>query len=251
MRRACGEPGAAGAAGTESSGSRSRRPLRLVGGGGGLGPRVTARADGDAGADGLEAALADDLEGTFERLVRVYQDRLFAFALRLAGRREDAEEIAQDAFVRAYRALGTYAPERIRALALRAWLYRIALNVARNRFRRKRPVTVSIDAAATRADGGERVSIDPAADAEERPDRVYEKRRARADLASLVQNLPDRYRAPILLRYVEGLPVEEVASILRQPVGTAKSNLHRGVNALRNALSASRSARTRPLEVSR
>jgi RNA polymerase sigma-70 factor (ECF subfamily) len=200
---------------------------------------------------GLEEALALDLESSFERLVRAYQDRLYAFAYRLCGRREDAEEVAQDAFVRAYRALTTYPAERIRALSLRAWLYRITLNVARNRFRRKRLPIVSIDHGVLRADGDERAPIEIPADAEERPDRVYEKRRARADVATLVRDLPDRYRAPILLRYVEDLPVEEVASILGQPLGTAKSNLHRGINALRESLSRSRSARGRALEVAR
>jgi len=200
---------------------------------------------------GLEEALAADLESSFERLVRAYQDRLYAFAYRLCGRREDAEEVAQDAFVRAYRALTTYPAERIRALSLRAWLYRITLNVARNRFRRKRHPIVSIDQGVLRADGGERAPLEIPANAEERPDRVYEKRRARADVATLVRDLPDRYRAPILLRYVEDLPVEEVASILGQPLSTAKSNLHRGINALRESISRSRSARGRALEAVR
>jgi len=203
------------------------------------------------GENGLGDALANDLDGSFERLVRVFQDRLFGFAFRLTGRREDAEEIAQDAFVRAYRALGTYPAERIRAIALRAWLYRIALNVARNRFRRKRHALVSIDRGGIGADGSEGRALDVAGDPEERPDRLYQRKRERADLATLVGELPERYRAPIVLRYVEGLPVEEVASILKQPVGTAKSNLHRGVRALREALSASRSARPRALEASR
>ena len=95
--------------------------------------------------DTLEAALARDLDGTFERLVRDYQDRLYSFACRLARNPEDAEEIAQDAFVRAYRALKTYPAERIRALSLKAWLYQITLNTARNRFRGKRHKFVSID----------------------------------------------------------------------------------------------------------
>jgi RNA polymerase sigma-70 factor (ECF subfamily) len=206
---------------------------------------------GEPPAGELEAALAADLDGTFERLVRSYQDRLYSFAFRLSGRREDAEEIAQDAFIRAYRALGTYSADRIRALAMRAWLYRITLNVARNRYRRKRHQLVSIDHGSTGGDGEERGRLELVADADERPDRVYEKRRERADVATLVRGLPERWRAPILLRYVEGLPVEEVASVLKQPVGTAKSNLHRAVNALRASLSASRSVRSRALEGSR
>jgi RNA polymerase sigma-70 factor (ECF subfamily) len=181
--------------------------------------------------------LAADLDGEFERLVRVYQDRLFAFALRLSRSREDAEEIAQDAFVRAYKAMKTYPPERIASLSLRAWLYQIALNVTRNRFRRRRPVHVPLPDARGEADP---MIDEPESDPAQRPDALYEKKSERRSIAALVAGLPDRYRMPLVLRYVEGLQVEEVASVLHQPVGTTKSHLHRGVNALREALSRSR-----------
>ncbi|HLN81259.1 MAG TPA: sigma factor-like helix-turn-helix DNA-binding protein, partial [Thermoanaerobaculia bacterium] len=61
-----------------------------------------------------------------------------------------------------------------------------------------------------------------------------------ADIASLVATLPERYRSAIILRYVEGLSLEEVADILKQPLGTAKSNVHRAVNMLRRAITDSR-----------
>src|SRR5439155_2402681 len=93
----------------------------------------------------LSASLAADLDGHFEQLVRTYQDRLFGFALRLTGSRQDAEESIQDAFVRAYRALQGYAEDRRRALRLRPWLYQITLNVVRNRVRRPTLVAVSVD----------------------------------------------------------------------------------------------------------
>lgn len=185
----------------------------------------------------LRDRLAEDLDGAFEDLVRAYQDRLFSFALRLTSRREDAEEIAQDAFVRAYRALATYPAQRIRGMALRAWLYQVTLNVTRNRLRGKKLKVVSLDHPLSAR--GETAWEAPGAQAE-RPDARYEESRRRTDMAALVAGLPERYRAPILLRYVEGLSLEEVARVLRQPVGTAKSNVHRGVNALREALMASR-----------
>lgn len=187
--------------------------------------------------DRLRARLAEDVDGTFEDVVRFYQDRLFSFALRVAGNREDAEEIAQDAFVRAYRALCGYPPGRIRELALRAWLYRITLNVARNRLRGKKPRMVSLDHPRT-ADGD--APWEPADDEARRPDALYESERRRVDMAALVAGLPERYRAPIVLRYVEGLQLDEVARVLDQPLGTTKSHVHRGVNALREALTASR-----------
>ena len=187
-------------------------------------------------ATALEAALAEDLEGSFERLVREYQDRLYSFAHRLSGNPEDAEEIAQDAFVRAYRALKTYDAERIRALSLKAWLYQITLNVARNRMRGKRRTFVSIDA----RDGEGRALWEPEDDPGSRPDARFEAGRRRADIGTLVAGLPERYRSALILRYMEGLRLEEVAAVLKQPLGTVKSNVHRAVNALREALSDSR-----------
>ena len=189
--------------------------------------------------DALTKDLALDLDGTFERMVRTFQDRIFSFAHRLSGNREDAEEIAQDAFVRAYRALRTYPADRIRALSLQAWLYRIALNVARNRFRGKRARVVSLDARGDNSDEASRAREAPD-DPRERPDSRLEEKESRSGIAALVAGLPERYRAPLVLRYVEGLKLEEVAAILEQPIGTAKSNVHRAVNLLRGAISDSR-----------
>jgi RNA polymerase sigma-70 factor (ECF subfamily) len=185
----------------------------------------------------LRERVAEDLDASFEELVRTYQDRLFSYALRLTARREDAEEVAQDAFVRAYRALATYPAERIRALALKPWLYRITLNLARNRFRGKKLKTVSLDHPLS---PGSDAAWEAADTPEAQPDRQYERSRERQDIAALMAGLPERYRAPLQLRYVEGLRLEEVATVLRQPLGTTKSNVHRGINALREALSRSR-----------
>ena len=85
----------------------------------------------------LLAALADDLDLAFEGLVRARQDRLFSIALRMLGDRAEAEDAAQDAFIRAYRALAEWQPTRIRELHLDAWLATIVVNVARTRSRRR------------------------------------------------------------------------------------------------------------------
>ena len=81
----------------------------------------------------------------FERIVDDYQRRLYGFALRMTGNREDAEEIVQDAFVRAYRALAKMDPQQRSELRLQPWLYTITLNVTRNRLRSKRPTNVALD----------------------------------------------------------------------------------------------------------
>lgn len=191
----------------------------------------------------LGAALARDLDGSFERLVREFQDRLFTFALRLAGNRQDAEEIAQDAFVRAYRAMKTYPAERVERLGLKPWLYQITLNVARNRVRRKKLRLVSLESRAVGGDGEELDAFDPPDDPSHRPDSRLETSQRRADLATLVAGLPERYRSALILRYVEDLRLDEVAAILNQPLGTTKSNVHRAINALRTAITDSRRAR--------
>jgi RNA polymerase sigma-70 factor (ECF subfamily) len=187
--------------------------------------------------EALRDGLANDLDGCFEALVRAYQDRLYSFALRITGNREDAEEVAQDAFVRAYRALDSYPAERVRAMALRAWLYRITLNVARNRLRGKKPRMVSLDhPLSPRGETPWEAPDDPSS----RPDARYEKSERRADIATLVGRLPKRYREALVLRYVEDLRLDEVAKVLEQPLGTTKSNVHRAIVALRESLSESR-----------
>lgn len=179
----------------------------------------------------LPAALAANLHGAFERLVLTYQHRLYAFALRLAGRPEDAEEIAQDAFVRAFRALSDYPAERVRALALRPWLFQITLNVFRNRMRGQSVHLVPLD-----VDDEEAHVMEPAADEREQPEWLAEHAERSRELAGLITALPLRYRAAVILRHVEGLGYREIASVLEQPVGTVKANVHRGIGMLREAL---------------
>jgi RNA polymerase sigma-70 factor (ECF subfamily) len=184
--------------------------------------------------DTLTHGLATDLDGTFEALVRAYQDRLYAFGLRLTGSPRDAEEIAQDAFIRAYRALTRYPAERIETLKLRAWLFQVTVNVARNRARTRRLAEVplisedgTLDRLAERAD-----------DAADGPEQQAERRDEQEQLATVVATLPERYRAAVVLRHIQGLSYQEIAAVLGQPAGTVKSNVHRGVAYLRAALDA-------------
>lgn len=185
--------------------------------------------------ESLTAALATDLDGSFEALVLAYQDRLYAFGLRLTGSPRDAEEIAQDALVRAYRALRRYPAERVATLRLRAWLFQVTVNVARNRARtRQLPETPLVS-----EDGTLAVQVDLAADEAEQPEQQAERRAEQDQLATIVAGLPERYRAAVVLRHVQGLSYPEIAAALGQPAGTVKSNVHRGVAYLRAALDAS------------
>jgi RNA polymerase sigma-70 factor (ECF subfamily) len=155
----------------------------------------------------------------FERMVHEHQDRVFATSLAMTGNRHDAEEVAQDTFLRAYRALATYTPERIRDLKEKAWLHRIAVNVVRNRVRGVRPRLVELNGSESDNSPG--------------PEAQAMERMQIDELATRVAELPVRYREAVVLRHVRELSYAEVAEALGQPVGTVKANVHRGLKLLR------------------
>jgi RNA polymerase sigma-70 factor (ECF subfamily) len=181
----------------------------------------------------LAHRLARDLDGTFESLVRAHQDRIYSIALRFLQDPRDAEEVAQDAFVRAYRALGGYEMERVSQLAIRPWLATIVLNLCRTRARRRvtaGPLPLSLDAA-----GPGTGLAEPRTDERYSPVETVARRDARARWASLVAELPPAYRAAVVLRHVDGLTYPELAAALGRPEGTVKAQVHRGLAILRAA----------------
>lgn len=178
----------------------------------------------------LPAALAVDLDGSFERLVVTFQDRLYAFALRLTGSQPDAEEIVADVFVRVYQALVGYPSERIQTLALKPWLYQITLNVFRNRVRGRRLQLVPLEQT------HEQVAQAGSDSAVSQADIALEHAEFRTMLAARIAALPERERTAVVLRHMQGLGYSEIATLLRQPVGTVKANVHRGIRRLREAL---------------
>jgi RNA polymerase sigma-70 factor (ECF subfamily) len=184
----------------------------------------------------LLADLARDLDGSFEALVLAHQDRLYSIALRFIGDAHEAEEAAQDALIRAYRALAGYDAARIETMQLRPWLATIVLNLCRNRVTRRRgapPGTLSFDLERPGATLPEPVA-DPAAS----PASVLDRREAERRWARLVAELPPVYRAPVVLRHVDGLSYPEVATVLGRPEGTVKAQVHRGLALLRSAFEA-------------
>ncbi len=177
----------------------------------------------------LVARLAVDLDGAFGILVTAHQDRLYTIALRFLGESRDAEEVAQDALVRAYRAMAGYDAARIRELRLRPWLASIVVNLARNRRRRlddRRP-PLQLE---PRADAG----IEPAApDDRPGPHERAARRETILGLAAALLELPPGPRAAVVLRHVDGLSVAEAAAALNRPEGTVKAQVSRGLAQLR------------------
>ena len=179
----------------------------------------------------LPARLARDLDGSFEALVVAHQRLDFGLALRVVDDRADAEEVAQDTFVRAYHALAGYEAERVAAMRLRPWLAQIALNLARNRVRRRPPPHRPLE-------DGDGQPLALAAPAAAEPAELAERRVERDFWAGLLAGLPRGQREAVVLRHVEGLPYAEVAEVLGRPVGTVKTHVHRGVRQLRERLEA-------------
>lgn len=175
--------------------------------------------------EALLTLLAGDVDAGFERMVAAHQDRVYGLALNLTCSPPDAEEVAQDTFVRAHRALRSYPAERIRDLKLRAWLHRITLNVVRNRARVRRVATTDLDAALPWAESD---TLGPEA--------VVLGIASAADMRARVAALPVAYRDAVVLRHVQQLSYAECAEALGKPVGTVKANVHRGLGLLRLAL---------------
>lgn len=181
----------------------------------------------------LAQRLARDVDAGFPALVAEHQGRLYTIALRMLGDRRDAEEVAQDALVRAYRAIHGYPRERVAALRLRPWLASIAVNLARNRRRRydDRQPPGSLE---PMLDAG----FDPPADGRGAPAATADRRETQRELAAALLRLTPAVRSAIVLRHVDGLSVDEAAEALGRPEGTVKAQVHRGLRELRVLLEA-------------
>ncbi|GAC1674640.1 MAG: RNA polymerase sigma factor SigE [Candidatus Limnocylindrales bacterium] len=168
----------------------------------------------------LAERLASDLDGAFEALVLAHQDRLFTIAFRTGGDRHDAEDLVQDAFVRAYRALAAWPAGRIRELRLRGWLTTILLNAGRNRARIRRVPTTEL-------------AFDPGAEPAAEAVDSHERRET---WTRLLAALSPAQRTAVVLRHVDGLSYAEIATAVGRPEGTVKAHVHRGLAALRTAI---------------
>lgn len=175
----------------------------------------------------IDRCLAGETE-LFGTLVERYQDRLFGTLAHLLGSVHDAADVAQDAFVLAYRNLSSFRGQS----AFYSWLFRIAYNAAVNHRRKNRRGAQSLDV--QRNEHGEelidgRNSMDPSAGLQSQ-ERVQL-------LRSALDELADDYRNALILKEIEGLPYEEIAAVMGCPVGTVRSRIHRARHELRDKLS--------------
>jgi RNA polymerase sigma factor (sigma-70 family) len=184
---------------------------------------VAEPADADAL---LASALSGDVDRAFEHLVIAYRERIVTFVARMLRDDARAEDVAQDVFVRAYRALKGYPPERRAALRLRPWLFAIAHNLTRNAVRDagRRTESLEYDDGSPRA---ELLACEPG------PEVLALRGEAWASVDAAIARLTPALRAAFVMRYVDELPYDEIAESLDQPVGTVKASAHRGLMAVR------------------
>ena len=181
----------------------------------------------------LLAAIRDGDEAAFQEIVRRYRNPITNFVYRMIDDYERAVELAQETFIRVYTSASRYQAN----YSFSTYIYRIATNLAISELRRrKRRKVVSLFSPFTN-DDGEAIEIDPP-DANPLQDEALIERERRTAVARAITSLPEKYRAAIVLRDVEGLSYERIAEVLNLSEGTVKSRINRARNLLKEKLSA-------------
>lgn len=171
----------------------------------------------------IKKTLSGDVEAYGELVVK-YQNRLFNTVFRMVGNQEDAQDIVQEAFLQAFSNLSRFRMSS----QFYTWLYRIAFNIAINILQqRKRSISVE----SLPDDIGESF-VDKGESAQEETSR----RESAAILWAAINRLPLDYRSPLVLREIENASYEEIAEMLKIPVGTVRSRLHRARIALKEIM---------------
>jgi len=170
----------------------------------------------------VERARSGDRDA-FEELVRRHADRLYAVVLRFVADGDEAQEVTQEAFLRAWRSIPRFEGRS----AFFTWLYRIGINEAKRRAARRPPVHVA---------SLEDEPVPEAPDWSEAPETRSDQQDLRRVLEEAIRSLPLEYRGPIVLRDVEGLSTREAAEVMELGEAAFKSRLHRARLAVRRAI---------------
>lgn len=172
-------------------------------------------------------------ETAYRELLDRYQRPVFSIILRMIRDREQAEDLAQETFVRVFNHIGRYDPR----YKFSSWIFKIATNLTIDWIRRKELNTVSIDGSrnAVTSDEMEASAITIVSE-DENPEELLEAKELGEEIEQAIGKLRPEYRAAILLRHVEGREYQEIAEIMALPLGTVKTYIHRGRNELRDTL---------------
>lgn len=168
-------------------------------------------------------------QNAYADIVNLYQHKLYQVCYRMLGNKQEAEDITQEAFIRAYINLHSYDQKR----KFSTWIYRIATNLCIDRIRKKKP-DYYLDAEVAGTEGlnmYSQIAVD-----EQLPEDVVEQMELQERIQYEISRLPDKYRSVIVLKYIEELSLQEISEILDMPLGTVKTRIHRGREALRKQL---------------
>lgn len=160
----------------------------------------------------------------FNLLIKRYQRSVYNIAYRTLGNAEDAQDVTQEAFIKAFKSLNTFRKGAVFA----AWIYRITSNLCIDHFRSRKP-TVSLDSAVN----PERSSMQ---DHASNPETQVLRESNAEFIRDAIMDLPENYRDVIILRHFQGMSVEEISKLLDMPQGTVKTHLYRGRERLRQLL---------------
>ncbi len=164
----------------------------------------------------------------FEELVKMYQDRIYALSYQLTGNHADAEDLAQNTFIKAYRALPKFRNEA----DFGTWLHRIAVNLSINEKRKRRP-DVSLDNPVQTRDGEMPRMV--ASDTES-PEEAYENKEFSGMVRRALKELSVEHRAVLVLREMQGYSYDEIAVMLDCSLGTVKSRINRARQTLKKEI---------------
>jgi len=174
-------------------------------------------------------AVLNGQQHRYAELVDRYQTQIVNYVCRMLGNYEDAVDLSQDVFLKAYSALDSYRPQ----YPFPAWLFRIARNAAIDEIRKRRLTTVSLDAPKEFEDGSAVREVEsPGLD----PQDSYLGFEFADRVSAAIDELPEKYREPIVLRHAGDLSYEEIADALELPIGTVKTRIFRARDALRQSL---------------
>jgi len=180
-------------------------------------------------SDELQGTAVFDATGersampSWDELVRQHADRVYRLAYRLSGNQHDAEDLTQETFIRVFRSVQNYQPG-----TFEGWLHRITTNLFLDMVRRRGRIRME-----ALPEDYDRV---PAG--EPNPEQIYHDSRLGADLQAALDSLPPEFRAAVVLCDIEGLSYEEIGATLGVKLGTVRSRIHRGRQALRDHLAA-------------
>lgn len=162
----------------------------------------------------------------FEGIVDLFKDKIYRHCYRMVGNGHEAEDLAQETFLRAYRNISKYNNE----FKFSTWIFRIATNLCIDRLRKKKP-DYYLDAEVPGTDGATMYS--QLSSEEPLPEQVVTENERWNELQEEIMKLPEKYRTAIVLKYVEDLSLEEISHIMDIPVPTVKTRIHRGREALK------------------